>query len=129
MKYSILLLLFIGFTISLTAQEKGKKPIIENTKQEGGIIIFPIKSKTTTDPNYEVNKQKSIDTQKLIDTEPRYLIKDDTYYQEQITEYNRRIKEINEDSNSDTSNPDKLEILKKELELIDKEYTDYKKSK
>jgi hypothetical protein len=129
MKLSILILLFIGSSMSLLAQEKTNPTSTEKTTQEGEIVTFPIKAKTTTDPNYEINKKKSAETQKLFNTEPEIVIKDDKYYQKEISEYNRRIKEINDNSESASSNPDKLEALQKELALIEKEYIDFKESK
>lgn len=115
--------------MSLLAQEKTNSPASENKSPEGEIISFPIKAKTTTDKNYEINKQKSIETQKLLNSETKSIIKDEKYFQDQISEYNRRINEINNNSESASSNPDKLEALQKELEFIEKEYTDFKKSK
>lgn len=136
LKHLLVLSLSIGISLNASAQEKTKeisspeKVTPEPAQLEKSeIITFPIKAKTTTDPNYEINKQKSIKVQKRFDTTPSPIIKDEQYYLDQIQEYKRRIKEIENGNNSGSVNPDKLESLQLELEKIEKEYTDFKKSK
>ena len=66
LKFIFTLGIGVGISLNSSAQEKTKeisspeKSVPESTVLEKSeIITFPIKAKGTTDPNYELNKQKS----------------------------------------------------------------------
>ena len=105
-------------------QKKDSTQIIESK-----IVTFPIKATKTTDPNYEINKQKSAETQKKMNSEPGQIVKNEQYYQEYIKELKRRINEINTNPNNPNVNIYKLDGLKEELLKLENEYMVFQKSK
>lgn len=126
--------LISGVTLNVNSQEKPKelsssKKVIEKPIElnKSDIIVFPIKATKTTDANYEQNVQKSKETQANYDRKPLEVVKNDQYYTDQIVELKRRIQEIETHSDSPSSNPDKLEGLKRKLEMTEQAYTEFKK--
>tara|TARA_B100000809_G_C15021788_1_gene488723 strand:+ start:699 stop:1133 length:435 start_codon:yes stop_codon:yes gene_type:complete len=135
-KHILILSLSVGISLNTVAQEKTKeisspKKTIEEPKEldYSEIVTFPIESKSTTDPNYEINKQKSLDTQKTFDLAPHVIVKDDKYYQHQINELKRRIQDIQDNPNSPNVNTDKISGLTDKLSDLEQEYIAYTKSK
>ena len=87
-----------------------------------------IKSKSTTDPNYKKNLEKSSTVNKQLSNTPQLIIKNDEYYKSNIQSLKNQIKKIKETPNKEGVNPDKLENLIKELESLEKEYATYLKT-
>jgi len=107
-----------------------KFPESQNNKiTKSEVVTFPIKSKQTTDINFEKNKIKSQETEENLRTEPIVIKKNDAYYQSQITELKRRIQEIYDTPNLSSVNVDKLDDLTIDLADLEAEYIQYKKTK
>jgi hypothetical protein len=124
--------LIAGVTVNANSQEKPKelsspKKAIEKPIEldKSDILAFPIKSTKTTDANYEQNVQKSKETQANYDRKPLEVVKNDQYYTDKIVELKRRIQEILDNSDSPSSNPDKLEGLRAKLVSTEQEYTEF----
>jgi len=134
MKKIFILLTISCISINVKAQEKNissPKKLVKNKNyiEKEIITIFPVKSTSTTDSNYEINKEKSRVVQKNLNTEPIVIIKNDDYYQKEIQELKRRIKEINDNVESENVNVDKLGGLTSKLALTEEEYNLYKNTK
>mgnify|MGYP003654566929 CR=1 FL=1 len=125
MKKVLFIVVCVMITSSGFAQQKKDSTQIIESK----IVTFPIKATKTTDPNYEINKQKSAETQKKMNSEPGQIVKNEQYYQEYIKELKRRINEINTNPNNPNVNIYKLDGLKEELLKLENEYMVFQKSK
>lgn len=127
--------LCFGFSLNAVSQEleqkvsSQKNEIAKKIKlDESKVVSFPIKSKTTTDSNFEVNKKKSKEVQSNLNNPSVVIVKDDKYYSNRIKVVKARIDEIQANANSAKVNADKLVGLTEKLALLEQEYVEFKKN-
>jgi hypothetical protein len=108
-------LFFIGINVfSFSQQKKTTEP------------VTVVKSKKTTDPNYEKNIEKSKKAQANFNRKPVSLVKDEKYYLTNIDKLKKQIKLIETSPNQNGVNADKLQKYKTELNELEKEFIEFK---